>query len=195
MRCSPLQSLIDDHTGTFEAGETIFRAGARAGHVYHLIEGRVRLVRYGRSGEEVAIHVAMAGEFFAEASLQSERYHCSALAAVPSTIAAIPSARLSGLLADDPGVAQAWVAILSSQLRRARARVERLCLRSAAERVEHLLLCEGRGPAFQYRPSASLKDLAIDLGLSHEALYRTLATMVRDGRLVRDGLLLSLPID
>ncbi|MEY2653746.1 MAG: hypothetical protein RLZZ524_774 [Pseudomonadota bacterium] len=188
-----LQSLIDDHQRSYEAGAAVFRAGAPARHVYHLTEGRVRLVRYGRAGEEAVIHVARPGEFFAEASLHGDRYHCTAVAVVPSTLAAIPSAGLAALLAEDPGVMQAWVAILSSQLRRARSRVERLCLRSAAERIEHLLLCEGSGPACIYRPGGSLKELAVDLGLTHEALYRTLANMVRDGRLVRDGQQLSLP--
>ncbi len=188
-----LQSLIDGHQRVFEAGTPVFRAGAPARHVYHLTEGRVRLVRYGRAGEEAAIHVAQPGEFFAEAALHADRYHCTALAVVPSTLAVIPSAGLAALLAEDALAMQAWVAILSSQLRRARSRVERLCLRSAAERIEHLLLCEGTGPACVYRPGGSLKELAVDLGLTHEALYRTLAHMVRDGRLLRDGMQLSLP--
>jgi DNA-binding MarR family transcriptional regulator len=68
--------------------------------------------------------------------------------------------------------------------------VERLSLRSAAERVLHLLGSEGRGPRREYQPPASLKDLARDLALTPEALYRTLAQLERDGVIERrDGLL------
>ena len=48
-------------------GEVVFRVGAQARHVYFLLSGRVALHRFGPDGEEVPIHVAEAGEFFAEA--------------------------------------------------------------------------------------------------------------------------------
>lgn len=163
----------------------VFAAGARASNVYHLASGGVRLLRFGRGGEEVAIHQAHAGEYFAEASLHSERYHCSAVATQPSEVVVIPAGALRRLLAEDAAFCLQWVEILSRQLRRSRARVERLCLKSARERVLHLLLTEGEGPQSRYRPPGTLKELASELGLTHEALYRTLAAMVGEGVLVR----------
>jgi CRP-like cAMP-binding protein len=50
----------------------------------------VRLVRYGRAGEEVLLHDARAGEFFAEASLDSPRYHCDAVASESSELLQCP---------------------------------------------------------------------------------------------------------
>jgi DNA-binding phage protein len=35
--------------------------------------------------------------------------------------------------------------------------------------------------------SGTLKQLAADLGLTHEALYRTLARMAADGEITRNG--------
>lgn len=171
---------------TFDVGEAVFRMGAAARHVHFLTKGRVTLSRFGPQGEEVAIHAARAGEFFAEASLHSERYHCTAVVAQPASVASIPSDELRALLRRDSEFAMQWLAIVSRQLRQARARVERLCLKGARERVRHLLLTEGSGAAARYTLQGSVKDLAVDLGLTHEALYRTLATMERENLIVRN---------
>lgn len=171
----------------FATGELVFRTGSAAKHVHFLSQGRVTLCRFGPQGEPVTIHVAQAGEFFAEASLHSERYHCDAVVAQRAVVASIPSPALRDLLRRDPDLAMQWVAILSRQLRQTRARVERLSLKGAAERVRHLLLTEGRGAGHRYTLRGSVKDLAAELGLTHEALYRTLAAMERDRLIERSG--------
>lgn len=168
-----------------QTGEVVFRAGAPAGSVFHVAAGSVSLLRFGRCGEEVTVHQAQAGEYFAEASLYSESYHCSAVATQPSRLLVIPAEALRRLLARDIAFSQLWVEILSKQLRRSRARVERLCLKGARERVMHLLLAEGEGADHRYQLPGTLKNLASELGLTHEALYRTLAAMEAEGVLVR----------
>jgi CRP-like cAMP-binding protein len=152
--------------------------------------GAVRLVRYGRAGEEVVLHDASAGEFFAEASLDSSKYHCDALATEPTDLLQVPAVALRDLLENDKEFAHEWVGLLARQLRAARTRVERLSLKSAAERVRHLLVSEGRGSRCQVELRGTLKDLSRQLGLTHEVLYRTLATMEREGVIERkEGIL------
>lgn len=170
---------------TVARGEAIFRHGARARHVYHLRRGRVLLHRFGPAGEEVIIHAAAAGEFFAEASLHSDRYHCTAVAAAHGEVGAIDAAALRQRLRTDPRFALQWVERLSQQLREVRARVERLSLKSASERVRHLLVSRGRGTPPRLAVEGTLRQLAAELGLTPEALYRTLAAMQRDGRVER----------
>ena len=175
---------------SYDAGKTVFRTGGATHSVFFVDSGAVRLVRYGRAGEEVVLHDARAGEFFAEASLDSARYHCDAVANVPSELLRIPAAALRDLLDVDREFARQWVALLARQLRAVRTRVERLSLKSAAERVRHLLVSEGRGARCEVVQSGTLKDLARDLGLAHEVLYRTLAAMEREGIIERgDGVL------
>jgi CRP-like cAMP-binding protein len=145
------------------------------------------LLRYGRSGEEVVLHHARAGEFFAEASLDSARYHCDAVVSEPSELLQVPATAARRLLETDPEFAQEWRALLARQLRALRTRVERLSLKSASERVRHLLVSEGRGARYEVVLEGTLKDLARNLGLTHETLYRTLATMQRDGVIERQG--------
>lgn len=170
---------------TFEKGQAVFRMGAPAKHVFFLRSGRVALRRFGPGGEEVTIHVANTGDCFAEASLHASRYHCTAVALSTCEVAAIPSAELRQRLQSDPNFAMQWLQLLSTQLRNTRARVERLSIKGVAERVRHLLLTEGKGavPAITLR--GSVRELAGQLGVTHEALYRVLATMERNGDIVR----------
>lgn len=55
------------------------------------------------------------------------------------------------------------------------------------ERVRHLLLTEGRGKLPIYTLRGTVRELAGQLGLTHESLYRTLAAMTRDGSIERAG--------
>jgi len=168
-------------------GESIFRVGAHAGHVFFLQRGRVVLHRFGPAGEEVVIHIADAGEFFAEASLHADRYHCTAVALRDSEVAAISSIDLGARIQSDPRFAMQWLESLSAQLRKVRARVERLSIRGTAERVRHLLLTEGSGKVPTYTLQGTARELAGQLGLTHEALYRALAAMQKDGTIGRTG--------
>lgn len=172
---------------SFLSGDYVFRMGKKAGCVFYLKSGAVRLCRHGPQGEAVAIHHAVAGEFFAEASLLSDRYHCDAIATRDSLVESLPSDRIRKLLRSDPHFAEQWVFTLSRQLRRTRASVERLCLKGAQERLRHLLLTEGLGPTGRFEIPGTAKELAAYLGLTHEALYRTMASMKKSGALQQEG--------
>jgi CRP/FNR family transcriptional regulator, dissimilatory nitrate respiration regulator len=178
-----------------DPAQHLFRVGTQPRYIHFVEEGAVRLVRHGRHGEEVVLHDARPGEFLAEASLDSSRYHCDAVASQPSVVLRATKADFQRLLADDPDFARSWIALLAAQLRTARARVERLSLRSADERIRHLLQSEGRGSRCELEITGSLKDLARRLGLTHESLYRTLARMQKDGVIAREGSRLRLAKD
>jgi CRP-like cAMP-binding protein len=167
------------------AGGLVFRQGEAACHVFFLRHGRIVLNRFGPDGEQAVIHTARGGEFFAEAAAHAGHYHCTAEAADDSVVEAIDSAGLRRRLAEDPGFAVQWSRILSRQLRQARTRLERLSLRRASERLRHLLLTEGHGSPPAFTLDGTLRELAAELGLSHESLYRTMAALERDGVLER----------
>ncbi len=175
-----------------QPAQWLFRAGTPPRHIHFIEEGAVRLVRHGRQGEEVVLHDARPGEFLAEASLDSARYHCDAVASEASVVLRVAKADFQRLLIEDAAFERTWIALLGAQLRTARARIERLSLRSAEERIRHLLLSEGRGPRCELEVAGTLKDLARQLGLTHESLYRTLARMQNEGVIDRQGLRLSL---
>lgn len=175
--------------GLFRKGEAVFRAGARPQSVHYLLGGEVRLVRRARSGGEVILQRARRG-FFAEASLESGSYHCDAMAAQPSEVLRIPLAATREVLEHDPAFRRVWIAHLTRELRRSRAQGERLALKSAAERILHYLEIEGVDGVVTL--STSRKSWAAELGLTHETLYRTLARMKTEGRLIWRGSTLRL---
>jgi len=173
-------------------GAFCFRQGERARGLFGVDTGAVKLCRFGPRGEEAVLQRARPGDLFAEAAIESAAYHCHAVASEPATLAEIPFTVLRQTLSDDPAFAISWAAFLARRLRDARLRVERLSLLGAADRVRHFLLTEGSGPRCQVSVEGSLKSMALDLGMTHETLYRTLRTLSAAGEIERDGAVLRL---
>jgi CRP-like cAMP-binding protein len=170
------------------AGETLFRTGQRTVGLYEILSGRMRLVRFDRSGHETVLYSAGAGDTFAEASLFSPTYHCDAIAATAATVRLYPKATILGELRHSPDAAQSFIAGLARQVMGLRTQLERRNIRSARDRVWHFLALNVGADGRTVELSGNLKELAIELGLTHEALYRTLAQMAAAGDIKRlDG--------
>jgi CRP/FNR family transcriptional regulator, dissimilatory nitrate respiration regulator len=173
-------------------GEVLFRRGAPASHVYWLLEGEVRLVRHAPDGAEIVLHRAGPGDSFAEGALGAATYHCTAVCTDGGEVLVMSVCALRAALERDPACALAWVSLLGASLRRTRARLERLGLKSARERVVHYLVTEGQGEPPSVMLSGPLNAWAAELGVVQETLYRTLATMEREGLIERNGRTLRL---
>jgi len=165
-------------------GERIFRAGAAADAVFRMIEGEAQLLRAGPDGSEIVLQRARPGEYFAEASLFSDRYHCDARCAASGRLLVLPAEALRRALAREPAFATAWVHTLSRALRDARARCERLSLKRAGDRIVHFL---ANTSGKEIELGQPLNAWARELGLTQEALYRALARLERAGILARRG--------
>lgn len=176
---------------SFDEMEAVFQLGLQAEAIFRVISGEVHLYRHSRGGKRILLHRAYDGDFFAEASLNSTHYHCTAICVRPTKLQVFNAHEMRGLLRGDPDFAMAWISRLSSELRRQRTSVERLNLKSAEERVSHYLTTEGT-PLGELQLCGTLSELAEILGLSREALYRTLARMQKQGALERTGDLLRL---
>ncbi len=168
------------HKVRIEKGGWVFRKGDAVRAVYFVFEGEVHLSRFSKAGGEIALHRAGRGEFFAEAALNATRYYCNAIVSRDATLLAFPVDKMRTYLTKDPQFARDWATLLARQLHSARAKLERLAIKSAAERVLHYIHTEGTGPHSVVRLAGTVKDLAGELGLTHEALYRTLARLKRD---------------
>jgi CRP-like cAMP-binding protein len=75
--------------------------------------------------------------------------------------------------------------MLARQIMSLRTRLEQRNIQSARERIRHYLTLNAAPDGRTVTLGGSLKDLAGELGLTHEALYRTLAEMVADGEIER----------
>ena len=168
-----------------KSGETLFRLGDRTEGLYEVVAGRIRLSRVDRSGREVILYVAGAGETIAEASLYSPTYHCDAIASTEAQVLLYPKRAVLAAFAKDAGAGQAFTAMLARQVMNLRTRIEQRNIRSARERVRHFLALNTGADGRTVELSGTLKDLAAELGLTHEALYRTLAALERAGEIKR----------
>lgn len=168
-----------------KSGEPLFRLGDKTAGLCEVIAGRVRLARVDRAGHEIVLHVAGPGETIAEASLFSPHYHCDAIASTDAVVRIYPKAAVLAAFEQDRKAAQAFTAMLARQVMNLRTRIEQRNIRSARERVRHYLALNAGADGRTVELRGTLKDLAAELGLTHEALYRTLAALERLGEIRR----------
>lgn len=166
------------------AGDALFRRGDETFGIFFLASGKLRMQRVTADGGVVSLHVARPGELFAEASLFAERYQCDAVAESDCEVWRYPKAELESRLRTDSSRLWAFAAVLASGLHSLRLRYEIKQIRSAPDRVlQFLKLRSDAGGVFHV--GGSLKDIAPELGLSHEAFYRALSKLVRDKQVSR----------
>ncbi len=129
--------------------------------------------------------MASAGDSLAEASLFSPTYHCDAVATTEAVVRLYPKAAMLAELQRDPKIVKSFAAMLARQVMTLRTRLERRNIHSARERIRHFLTVNVGADGRTVALAGTLKELAADLGLTHEALYRSLARMEADGEIVR----------
>mgnify|MGYP001104469335 FL=1 len=186
----PEPLALISHALRYEKSEAVFRTGDPADAVYRVLAGEVHLLRRAPDGADIVIHRARTGDFFAEASLFSPRYHCDAICVRPCRCLRLPAGALRQAIANEPSFAMEWITALSRNLRRQRSAQERLALKGTRARVVHYLVdCGESGCVTLDQP---LIRWAEELGVSHEALYRALSAMEKEGVLARDGTTLRL---
>ena len=178
--------------GPIRKGEQLFHLGDNVQAIYRVVAGEIRLVRYGADGGEILLHRAGAGEYFAEASLGAEYYHCTAICTAEGTLLTIPVKVFRTFLEGDSSFAFAWAMELAGNLRALRKRFERLSLKGASDRVLHYLLTEGAEETGEVHLPGSLKAWAAEMNLAHETLYRTLNDMEARGLIERQDQILRL---
>lgn len=151
-------------------GETLFAADEDVANIFMVRSGRVHLQRHTTHGAHMVLQNAGPGAVVAEASAYSSRYHCDAVAAEESVVAGLPKERFLSALADDPALAESWSALLARSVQAARLRSEIRSLPRVADRLDAWL---GEGNALPER--GHWQDVAAELGITREALYRELS--------------------
>ena len=177
----PFDLLPPSALGRQEAkkGATLFRRNDPATAMYYVHQGQVDLLRFTGQGDDVVIHRAQAGETFAEAAIFSNAYHCDAVAAADVEIVRIGKSAVLERMQADPDFAMAIAARFAGQIQNYRRRLEILAIRDARHRV-FAAVADGM-------MSGSIKSLAAQIGLTHEAVYRALSALARSGKLIKSG--------
>jgi CRP-like cAMP-binding protein len=169
---------------TLKSGEVLFRQGDVPWGMFRVEQGLIKLERSTYDGRQVILHRARAGQFFAEAALFSSSYHCNAIAVKPCVVRCYPKDAVLLMIKDDPENATLLLAAMAHQLHALRHKLELRSVRSARDRVLLMLELQA-GRDGSVRLPGEIQDLAFDLGLSREAVYRTLGTLEKEGIIER----------
>ena len=192
---SPLKELLPEAIQTLckmtsvKKGSLLFQTGKKPELMFFVLSGEVTLERLSQHGDPVVLQRTRYG-FVSEASLQSPKYHCDGRVVANSEIIQIPVSALVDALNSDSAFAARWIRMLNQEVKRLRLQCERLSMKSVKDRLLHLIDTEGKNG--QYQVTTGLKSLAGELGVTHEALYRTLAALEQSREIKRESGLLEL---
>lgn len=166
--------------------EALFRQGEKVTAIYFVEAGRLRLERQTFDGRSLVVGTTSSGKFFVEAALFADIFHCDAVATEPSQVRVYPKAAVLDALRADPANAISFLSLVAHQVIELRHRIEIMKVRSAKERVM-LYLDLNVGPDGRTVDLRSqLQDIAGELGLTREVLYRTLASLEQAGAIERN---------
>ena len=161
------------------SGETLFLQGDATRGLFYLRLGAIDLRRESSIGQSTVIHRAYAGDMFAEASLFTSKYHCTATASKDSEVIECRRDAVMTLLNNDPDFTRNVVSTFATQIQVSRSRIELLSIRSADERVLTAINSGLLG--------SDIVELADLLGLAHETVYRAMKRLSDKGLIIKNA--------
>lgn len=167
------------------AGEMLFHQNDPATAIYVVESGRIRLDSYTPEGKFVTLQIVRSKESFAVMSLFDRVYETNATSEVPSRVIVYPKQILLGTLTQNPELAQELMQQLVKHIYALKMRLELREIRAAHDRVLHYLKIIAHFGGIVITFDRPLKMVALDLGLTPEVFYRTLAQLERRGAISR----------
>lgn len=165
------KSLFSDAiVRNFIAGDVLFRAGDKVASMILMQCGQADLIRHTDHGLRLILHRTGTGQVLAEASAWSDVYHCDAVASSSCVAAFLPRQVFRARLQADPLLADRWAQTLAQAVQATRVRAEIRSLPKVSERLD-AWLSEGHA----LPDKGHWQDVAAELGITREALYRELA--------------------
>ena len=164
-----LQAKAESREEVREGGY-LFHLGDRVEQLYAVEQGLVELTRFQEDGAQIILQRALSGDILAESSMYSDKYHCDAIATVTSVVLCIPKPTVQQGF-ESGSFSLLWGRHLAREILRARFRSELLSRKTVAARLDGWLdWSDNELPA-----RGDWKNLAIELAVSPEALYREIA--------------------
>ncbi len=155
----------------FARGQSVFFAEDPVTTLFVVVEGGVDLIRTQPDGRRVVLQRARDNQVLAEASLFSDRYHCDAIGMRRTKCLAVEVETVRGAVAVNDAFRRTWDAHLALELMRARQLTELLSRRTVRDRLDGWLQLHGN----VLPKKGTRTELADELGVSNEALYREIA--------------------
>lgn len=170
-------------------GETLFRAGDPAEHLYVLAAGRVKVVHPTERGTDVITDVLVPGDLFGTLStLGDPTYPETAQALTTVCALRVDVATFRAVLAAHPAVALRVLDDVAARLQAARTGAARTTSGTVEQRVAGVLLRladrlgqEQRGGATLLQLPLTRADLAAMTGSTPESVSRVMSRLRQDG--------------
>ncbi|MEM8720412.1 MAG: Crp/Fnr family transcriptional regulator [Cyanobacteria bacterium P01_G01_bin.39] len=181
-----LPAAIQNHV-TYEdigSGQILFQQEEATKSIYFLIEGKLRLISLTQE-RIINYYFIQPGESVAEIALFADNYFCTAIADLPSRLAVIDKEVVSQALVDYPDFANLYMNQLTYRFKTVKTLLNLRSIRSARERLLQYLTRQVEPSSQTLILQRSLKDIALELGLSAETLSRTLSSLQKDGVITR----------
>lgn len=125
----------------FDAGELIFKERQRPSGIYILLEGKVKISKYGFEGKEHIVRFSRKGDILGyRALLGDESYSCSAIAITETQLCFLPKETLNNILQKNTELAFAFLKWLANDLRIAEEKSIRIAQKPVRERIAESLL-------------------------------------------------------
>lgn len=161
----------------FEKGHHLFYQGKKPEFMFFIVTGEAVLSRISSHGEPTILQRCKGG-FLSEASLLTDVYHCDAIATHSGQAITIPIQALREAMANST-FSLKWVQLLSREIMRLRTQSERLGLKDIRSKLIHLIETEGNQGTLALQ--SDIKSLGSEIGVTHEALYRVMAALEKEG--------------
>jgi CRP-like cAMP-binding protein len=175
---------------TFERGETIFHQGSIGSTLYIVVSGKVRIYTISETGQELAVTIFRAGDFFGElALLDHQPRSASAETMTRTSVLMLQKMAFLNTITVCPPIAVALLEALAARLRQSNTYVEHLASLSAPQRVVRQLVGLARhGDAESIDPQINLRltqdELASLSGTTRETVNRVLSHLRDQGILL-----------
>ncbi len=168
-----------------EPGEVLFHEGDLSQALFAVELGLIKLVHHTACGQVVNHYSVNPGEFFAEGTLFDEVYVCTAIAECQSRVMRLPKQSFLASLRQYPDLSIAFIAQLISRLHTTKMLLALRSIRSARDRVYRYLQMRVQPNQNTITLECPLKEIARDLGLTPEALSRSLKKLEDEGVITR----------
>ncbi len=152
-------------------GSTLFWREERVRNLYVVDSGIVDLRRSTEDGNSLILQRAGSKSILAEASVYSRRYHCDAVVTEAARLLEFSKPKFLGWMTSDPHLVHLWGGHLAATIQGARQRAEILSHRSVSQRLNGWLAMNDANMPEKGR----WKSIAIEIGVTPEALYREIA--------------------
>ncbi|MBV9771002.1 MAG: Crp/Fnr family transcriptional regulator [Bryobacterales bacterium] len=181
----PEQLTAEARSHDLDRGDTLYRQGEPVEAVFAVEYGRLQLCTSTSEGRQVPLYTVRTGECVAEAALFAQNYCSDVVAEIRSRVRSFPINTLRDTLRKRPDLAAEFMALQATRCNTLRISLELRSLRSARSRILRFIEISAPQGSDTVTLDRSLKNVADDLGLTHEVFYRTLKGLIAEGLVKR----------